>query len=77
MLDHIIAHPLYIPFIIANIYIIYKVIRLVLKNDEEKNDDDRDGGITYDNDPVLDLPPGVLLPSQSPETKPSEGVLTS
>jgi hypothetical protein len=66
MLDHILAHPLYIPFILLNIFIIYKVIRLVLENDEEKNDDDRDGGIARDEDPVLDLPPGVSLPREEP-----------
>lgn len=64
MLDYIIAHPLYIPFIILNIYIIYKVIKMVINNDQESDDDDQDGGISDDDNPVLDLPPGVGLPSK-------------
>ena len=71
MLDHIIAHPLYIPFLLANVYIIYKVIRIVLDNDHGKNDDDdQDGGISYNDDPVLDLPPGVGLPNKEPSVSP-------
>lgn len=71
MLDFIISYPLYIPFIILNIYIIYKVIKLVLSNDQQKNDDDNEdkGGISDDDNPVLDLPPGVILPSEEPSLK--------
>ncbi|MFN3999164.1 hypothetical protein [Algoriphagus sp.] len=66
MLDFIVSHPLYIPFIILNIYIIYKVIKMVLINDQEKNDEDDNGGISDDNNPILDLPPGVELPAREP-----------
>lgn len=65
MLDFLISYPLYIPFIILNIYIIYKVIKMVLTNDQGKNDDDN-GGDSFDENPILDLPPGVQLPSKEP-----------
>ncbi len=65
MLEFLKAHPFYIPFIILNIYIIYKVIKMVVGGEEDKNDDDdRDGGISDDDNPVLDLPPGVGLPDK-------------
>ncbi|GAB2618473.1 hypothetical protein [Belliella aquatica] len=64
MLDYIIAHPLYIPFIILNIYIIYKVIKMVVGKDQGRDDDDQDGGISNNDNPVLDLPPGVGLPTK-------------
>jgi len=65
MLDYLISHPLYIPFIILNIFIIYKVIKMVMGSDRDKNDDDdSDGGISDNDNPVLDLPPGVGLPSK-------------
>lgn len=63
MLDFIKSYPLYIPFIILNILIIYKVVKDVLNDDEGKNDeDDDDGGMSVSDKPVLDLPPGVTLP---------------
>jgi hypothetical protein len=62
MLEYVISHPLYIPFIIFNAFIIYKIIKTVLGNDKGKNDDDEDGGIFGNDHPILDLPPGVTLP---------------
>lgn len=62
MLDFFKSYPLYIPFIILNVFIIYKVIKLVLNDEKEKNDDDEDGGILANDYPKLDLPPGVTLP---------------
>lgn len=62
MVDYIIDHPLYIPFIILNIYIIYKLIRVVLGKDQGHNDNDDDGGLSDNDNPQLDLPPGVILP---------------
>lgn len=53
-------HPLYIPFIVFNSWIIYKVIREVQKDNDDSDDSD-DGGIVLD-EPELDLPPGVTLP---------------
>jgi hypothetical protein len=66
MLEYIISHPLYIPFTIFNGFIIYKLIKTVLGKDKGKNDDDGDGGIFANDDPKLDLPPGVTL-SDSPK----------
>jgi hypothetical protein len=65
MLDFIVEYPLYIPFIIFNVFIIYKVIKIVLDEKNGEIDDDQDGGIPTDNFPKLDLPPGVTL-SDSP-----------
>lgn len=61
-------HPLYIPFLFANIYIIFKVAEKVRnlgddENNEDPNDDDNDGGIPPE-DPILDLPPRVTLPRE-------------
>ncbi len=66
MLDYIISHPLYIPFLIFNIYIIYKVIKYVM--DQDKNDHDENGGNLEDDDPKLELPPGVTIPVSDKET---------
>jgi len=68
MLDFLISYPLYIPFIIFNVFIIYKVIKLVLKENKGKKDDDEDGGILANDHPKLDLPPGVTLPVSPKET---------
>jgi len=62
MLDFIKSYPLYIPFIVLNVFIIYKVIKDVLNDEQEKNGDDEDGGVFSSDIPVLDLPPGVSLP---------------
>lgn len=61
MIEYITAHPMYIPFLIGNALIIYEVIKIVRK-DGDDNNDDGDGGILLDDDPTLDLPPGVTLP---------------
>ncbi|MDO8967638.1 hypothetical protein [Algoriphagus sp.] len=68
MLDYILSQPLYIPFIIFNIYLIYKVIRYVLENDQDNNEDDENGGELKNDNPVLDLPPGVTLPVSDKES---------
>jgi hypothetical protein len=68
MLDYILAHPLYIPFIILNIFIIYKVIKIYVCNNKDNNDDE-DGGIPENDDPVLDLPPGVSTPIETSSVK--------
>jgi hypothetical protein len=64
MLDFIKSYPFYIPFIIINVFIIYKVVKDVLNNDKGQNDEDDDeGGVSEIDNPVLDLPPGVTLPT--------------
>lgn len=67
MLDYISSNPLYIPFIIFNIYLIYKVIRYVLDNNQDNNEGDENGGGSKNDKPVLDLPPGVTLPVSDKE----------
>lgn len=66
MMEFINAHPLYIPFLIGNGLIIYEIYSIVRKNNNDKNDDDQnndgEGGIPIEDDPILDLPPGVTLP---------------
>jgi len=64
MLDYILAHPLYLPFILLNIFIVYKVIKIFVIDDKgnDNKDNDNDGDVPDDNDPVLDLPPGVAPP---------------
>lgn len=62
MIDYIIAHPLYIPFLIFNIFVIYRMIKFVLNRDQDQNDDDDQGGIIKIDNPKVDLPPGVTPP---------------
>lgn len=69
MLDYILDHPLYIPFLILNIFIIYKVIKIYVLEDRDNDEDDNDGGITDNKDPVLDLPPGVAPPAETTALK--------
>jgi hypothetical protein len=75
MIEYIQAHPLYIPFLVFNALVIYEIYKTMIGNDKGKNDDDdndNDGGILVgDDDPVLDLPPGVTLP-----VSPKEPVLS-
>lgn len=68
MIEFITSHTLYIPFIVLNVVIIYKIIKNVLLDENRKNDDDDEGGILANNNPVLDLPPGVTLPISPKET---------
>jgi hypothetical protein len=70
MRDFLTTYPLYIPFIILNVYIIYKVIKDVLNGEKGNNDDDDNGGVLANDQPILDLPPGVSLP-----VSPKEAVL--
>ena len=67
--EFIVDHPFYIPFILLNIWLIYKVIQEVRKDDEDNNDenDDKSEGGLPDDGPDLDLPPGVSLPVDSKE----------
>jgi hypothetical protein len=63
MLNFLTSHPFYIPFILLNAFIVYKVIKEVLgDNGGDDDDDDDDEGVFSDDGPTLDLPPGVTLP---------------
>ncbi|MEM9857902.1 MAG: hypothetical protein AAF843_11115 [Bacteroidota bacterium] len=68
MWTFLLENPFYIPFIALNIWVIYKVIKIfVYRNDDNTDDDDdNDDGILPD-DPELDLPPGVSLPTEPKE----------
>jgi hypothetical protein len=68
----LLKHPYYIPFIIFNVWIIYRIIKMVINEEDQDNGDDRgdeddDGGVDVNDDPDLDLPPGVSLPRDTPE----------
>jgi len=68
----LLKHPYYIPFLIFNIWIIYRMIKMVISEEDqddnsEKGDKDDEGGVDIDDDPDLDLPPGVTLPIDHPE----------
>lgn len=54
--------------VVTNLTIIIITIWYAIreKNNGKDNDDDDDGGI-YPDDPILDLPPGVSLPVNSPD----------
>ena len=68
-MDKIIAylseHPMYIPFVLLNVYLIYRVFVMAFNQEDDDDEDDRDdmgdGGVKPDG-PKLDLPPGVGLP---------------
>jgi len=55
-------HPFYILFLLFNIWLIYRVIKMVINSDDEDKDEDADDGGVEIDDPILDLPPGVTLP---------------
>lgn len=68
VLEFLGRHPYYIPFIIFNSYVIYRVIMEVIRGGRDDRDQG-DGGGESDppDDPILDLPPGVVLPKDQPE----------
>lgn len=66
MWSFIVDHPLYIPFILFNIWLVYRVVRAALNDDKDDEDHDDEGGGIDPVDPDLDLPPGVSL-SRDPE----------
>mgnify|MGYP000754833643 CR=1 FL=1 len=57
---------------IAYIILIYFVATMTKNTLRRKNDsgDDGDGGIEVTSPPKIDLPPGVIWPSDSPTRKP-------
>jgi hypothetical protein len=67
MLSFILEHPLYLPFILVNIWIIYKAIQEFAYKPETDDSSDNDGGGSGPADPELDLPPGVTLPKEREE----------
>ncbi|MEM9053144.1 MAG: hypothetical protein AAGC47_13910 [Bacteroidota bacterium] len=63
VLDYLAEHPLYIPFLLFNLFVIYKVVLLVFYDDDDDDKDDDEG--FHVEDPDLDLPPGISLPVDS------------
>lgn len=62
-----IKNPLISLLIIATFVAISKVLLRIWKGDSNNSDDDdQDGGISFD-EPILDLPPGVTLPVDDKE----------
>ena len=66
---YIIQNPDYIILVASCAFLVSYFIRWVLRNGNNSDDDDGGGGGSNENgdDPVLDLPPGVCLPSDKPE----------
>ncbi|MEM9327214.1 MAG: hypothetical protein AAGA85_16215 [Bacteroidota bacterium] len=62
MWTFVLDHPLYIPFVLVNAWVIYKAIQDLAYKDAA-NDDSNDTGGDGPSDPSLDLPPGITLPS--------------
>jgi len=58
--EYIVSNPTYIIVVLVCFFLVYRVIRAIMKDD--KDDDDNDNGGIIVNDPELDLPPGVSLP---------------
>lgn len=70
MFSYISSHPDYIIILLLSVFLVVKVIVMALKRDDNDSDeDDSDGGVDG-KDPVLDLPPGVSLPVDSPKPEP-------
>lgn len=67
MLDFIFKYPLYIPFLALNIFLIYKVIMDVKRDENDENNDEDDGGVDWSEGPDLELPPGVTRPINDTE----------
>ena len=67
-MEYLIKHPILIPiltFIAVAVYLIYVEFRK-LDDNNNRNDNDSDGGIPYEG-PDLDLPPGVTLSREQEE----------
>ncbi len=71
MLNFLQSHPDYLLVLGVLIFLVYKVIIAVKNFRPEDDDDDQDGGI-FSSEPILDLPPGVSLPTGPEKEKESE-----
>ena len=64
-------HITYIQFLYAlvlfvNLFILTYLLFKTKKRKGGRNNNDNEGGIETSEDPVLDLPPGVILPQDAP-----------
>ena len=58
---------------VAYVILIYFVATLTkskVKRNRKNNDDDGDGGVEDYTPPVIDLPPGIVWPSEEKDKKP-------
>jgi len=70
MHDYILDNPMYLLFLLVNVLVIYKVIQLSLREDQDDDDEENgEGGISGNDDPDLDLPPGVAPPIHTPRVE--------
>ena len=68
MVKFILEHPEYLFMLMMFFFAVVKVIIYAVSESNESKDDDDDGGIEV-NDPILDLPPGVSLPSNKDKSE--------
>ena len=64
MYDFISSHPGYLLLLLLNIVVVIAVFVYVGNSDDDSGND---GGEKWETEPELDLPPGVVLPSDSPK----------
>ena len=58
---------------VAYVVLIYFVATLTkskIKRNRKNNDEDGDGGVEDNTPPVIDLPPGIVWPSDEKDKKP-------
>lgn len=53
----------------------YLSIRAMASRKSKGSSDDDEGGLIFEHEPKIDLPPGVIWPSDSPKSKKEEEVL--
>lgn len=70
MVNFLQSHPDYLLVLGVLVFLVYKVI-VAIKNFRPEDDDDQDGGI-LSSEPILDLPPGVSLPTGPVKERESE-----
>ena len=66
MVEFVLTHPDYLLLMFLCFFLVVKVIFHIIGEKPGNDDDGSDGGI-QNEDPVLDLPPGVSLPGTKPE----------
>lgn len=66
MVEFALNHPDYLLIMFLCFFLVVKVIVHITNEKPGADSDDNDGGV-QNNDPILDLPPGVSLPVNEPE----------
>jgi len=52
------------------IYFVATLTRSKIKRNRKNNDEDGDGGVEDNTPPVIDLPPGIVWPTEEKEKNP-------